>query len=274
MNNLKIRSKLQLLLLLPIAGLLFLASIVSYERYISYIQYEKLNQAVTLSTKITTLVHELQKERGMTAGFIGTNGIKFKDNLPQQRELTDKKRKAFISYLNTLDIQWYGTDYNKLVKKALKQLSQLQEKRKKISSLSILGKDAIAYFTDLNSDFLEIIRATSRYSTTNDMVQQLTSYTNFLLSKERAGIERAIGAITFAADKFLPGMKVKFLKLITEQDTYIDSFEKLTDKNTFNYYKKTLQGNAVDEVARMRKIALSSVTASSFDIDSYYWFAT
>jgi len=30
----------------------------------------------------------------MTAGFIESKGVKFKDNLPSQRKLTDKRKKS------------------------------------------------------------------------------------------------------------------------------------------------------------------------------------
>jgi len=274
MNNLKIATKLQLLLLLPIVGLLFLASIVSYERYTSYVRYEKLGQVVSFSTKITSLVHELQKERGMTAGYIGSKGVKFKDNLPSQRELTNKRKKEFELNLKNLDLNWYGSEFNALVKDALNRLSKIEEKRKQISSLSIGGKEAIGYFTNMNGSFLEVVRGASSFSPNNKMTQQLTSYSNFLLAKERAGVERAVGAVTFAADKFLPGMKLKFNRLISEQDAYIYSFEKLTNKETFEFYKKTLQGKAVDEVIRMRSVALNSKDGKGFGVDSYYWFKT
>ncbi len=274
MNNLKISQKLLLLLMLPIFGLLFLASIITFERFNNFIEFNNLNRAVSFSTKITSLVHEMQKERGMTAGFIGSKGIKFKNKLPSQRNLTNKKIAEFKKYLNSLDVKEYGTDYNNLLNNSLSQLSQLEEIRQKVSSLNIKGKNAISYYTNMNGSFLEVVRMTSSFSSDNKMTQQLTSYTNFLLAKERAGIERAVGAITFGADKFLPGMKLKFNRLISEQDAYIYSFEKLTNKQTFEHYKKLLENKAVEEVVRMRNIALNSVTANNFGIDSYYWFET
>ena len=274
MNNLKVKTKLRLLVLIPILGLLFLATVISFERYNSYIKYDKLNNIVTLSTKITSLVHELQKERGMTAGFIGSQGVKFKNEIPNQRELTNEKRKDFQAFLNTLDINWYGTDFNNLLNESKDRLNQLEEKREQVATLNIGGKEAIAFYTNMNGSFLEVVRASSNFSPNNKMTQQLTSYTNFLLAKERAGVERAVGAVTFAADKFLPGMKLKFNRLISEQDAYIYSFEKLTNKQTFEYYKNTLQGKDVEEVNRMRNVALNAPKGQKFGIDSFYWFKT
>ncbi len=274
MNNLKISHKLQLLLFLPILGLLFLASIISLERYNSFVKYNNLHNIVSLSTKITTLVHEMQKERGMTAGFIGSKGDKFKNKLPKQQELTNSKINDFKNYLNTLKIKEYGSDFNTLLDDSLSKLDKLKSTRERIFSLDIEGKDAITYYTNMNGSFLEVVRIASSFSSNNNMTQQLTSYTNFLLAKERAGVERAIGAVTFAADKFSPGMKLKFNRLISEQDAYIYSFEKLTNKETFDYYKNTLKGKAISEVNRMRKIALTAKNEANFSVDSYYWFET
>lgn len=274
MNTLKISTKLRLLLAIPLIGLLFLASILTYNNYSNYNNYNILNNAVKLSSHISNLVHELQKERGMTAGFLGSKGVKFKDLLPRQRELTNKKIETLKYYLKNMDLHKYEKDYNKLIKKAINSLNKLQTKRELISALNISGKDAISYYTNTNSDFLEIIRSSSKFSPDNKMTRQLTAYINFLLSKERAGIERAVGAISFAADKFSVGMKLKFNKLISEQDAYLDSYEKLANEKNLKFYKEKLQGKVIEEVKRMRNIALVAVNEEKFGIDSYYWFKT
>ena len=205
-----------MLLLLPILGIIILSVKISLDRYNEYIQYNMLNHSVILSNKITTLVHELQKERGMTAGFLGSKGEKFKIELPKQRLLSNKKKEQLHSFMNEINIKDYDKKYQDLVKSAFDKLSKLQSMRSDISSMNITGKTAITYYTNMNSNFLEIVRKSSSFSTNTDMAQQLNSYTNFLLAKERAGIERAIGAVTFSSNKFLEGMRLKFNKLVAE----------------------------------------------------------
>ena len=62
----------------------------------------------------------------------------------------------------------------------------------------------------------------TKLSNSAKVSQELVSYMSFLLSKERAGIERAVGTNTFAKDSFAEGMKAKFYTLIAEQDAYMD----------------------------------------------------
>ena len=94
-----IKSKLMLLLALPLIGLILIStkSIVSDLSYKS--NSETLYIGIELSTRISKLVHELQKERGMTAGFIGSYGKKFVSQLPQQREHTNDKVTELKKYL-------------------------------------------------------------------------------------------------------------------------------------------------------------------------------
>ncbi len=66
---------------------------------------KKLEKVVVFSTKIGALVHETQKERGMTAGFLGSKGKKFKDKLPKQRELTNNRIKELSSFFYKVLIQ-------------------------------------------------------------------------------------------------------------------------------------------------------------------------
>jgi len=59
----------------------------------------KLEKLVNLSTKLSSLVHEMQKERGMTAGYLGSKGSKFASELPKQRKQTDQKLLELKSWL-------------------------------------------------------------------------------------------------------------------------------------------------------------------------------
>ena len=75
--NLNIKHKLLLTVLIPIIGLFILASIEVKQKIGQYNETIAAINAVELSIKASELVHQLQKERGMTAGFLGSKGQKF-----------------------------------------------------------------------------------------------------------------------------------------------------------------------------------------------------
>lgn len=89
--NLSIRNKLLLILLLPVLGLVYFAVAGIVERQRTYAEMQRLEDLAELAGLVSALVHETQKERGMSAGFVGSRGARFAVELPRQREATDQQ---------------------------------------------------------------------------------------------------------------------------------------------------------------------------------------
>ncbi len=235
---------------------------------------KKTKQSVKLAVSISNLVHETQKERGATAGYIGSKGKKFTKRLPAQRVLTDEKLKIFKTTLKKLGTSTLNKEAKSHLNRALAQLAKLQNIRGGVDSLSMGGAKVIGYYTGMHAIFIDLIGAISKDAKTVNEARDLLAWYNFCMSKERAGIERAVMSNTFAGNKFLPGMKEKFTKLVTEQDAYLISFKKSASSKMINFYNKTVSGKFIDEVNRMRQVAFNAKSVGGFGIDSSYWFNT
>ena len=233
---------------------------------------QKVKESAKIASALANLLHETQKERGATAGFIGSNGAKFVTALPNQRKLTDQKIASLLKILKAYHNKYGSPDMHAAMSKNVKNINRIKEIRKKVSALKISTKDAIGYYTGMNSGFLDTIAIIFSFSTNAAETRDLNSFYNFLMSKERAGIERAVLSNSFARNKFLPGMKVKFTKLVTEQEAYMNSFLSTARKEFVDYYKKTVKGKEVEEVNRMRKVAFEAKTIGGFGEDATKWF--
>ncbi len=233
-------------------------------------QLDKLEKITLLSDKISKLVHETQKERGASAVYLGSGGVKFIKELPKQRELTDKRLAEYREYLSQVIDKTLNKELIEDIKYLDTYLNRLNDIRRQIDSLTISAKDAITYFTDMNGAMLDIVPATAKSSTNSELANLLGAYANFLKSKERAGVERAVLSATFASGKFAPGHKKKEITLIAEQNSYLDSFLATAPEHVREYYTQNYKGRAVDEVNRMRNLALEE----KFDTDPVYWFKT
>ena len=272
LTRLSIKQKLILIMLIPLIVVILLAAKLAVDSFSTSRNLQVLDNVVVLSTKIGALVHETQKERGMTAGFIGSKGEKFKTELPAQRTNVDAKLKELNSFLSTFNKDEYGMEFSENLNSGIKKLEALTTTRNGVSNLSLNATLAIAYYTDLNKLMLNVIGTITKLSNSSGVLQQLVSYMNFLLSKERAGIERAVGTNTFAKDSFEPGMKAKFYTLVAEQNAYLDGFLKISNSDIVQFYNTTMTGNSINEVERIRKIALYSDIDSNFGIDANHWF--
>ena len=271
-SKLSIKQKLIAIMLIPLIIVILLAAKLAYDSYRSLENLKSLDKVVILSTKIGALVHETQKERGMTAGFIGSKGVKFKDDLPKQREEVNKQITFLNEFLSDFDKSKYNDDFIKNLNSGLEKLKDLQGVRNSVNSLNIAAPIAIAYYTDTNTLLLNTLGTIVKFSNSPNVTKELGSYMNFLLSKERTGIERAVGTNTFAQNKFTEGLKARFYTLIAEQTAYLDIFSKIASKDIVDFYLKTVVGKDIEEVEKMRKIALFSNIEENFGVEQNYWF--
>ena len=273
MGNMSIKVKMALMVLVPAVIIFVLLGKGSFKSYSLTQELDKIEQATILATKISALVHNTQKERGASAGFIGSKGEKFVTQLPNIRKDTDSTRAEMESFYRGMDFSVYPKEMQDQMNDAMNRISQLKIKRAKVSSLEFDISKAVGYYTPMNSAFLDVIANIAKMSSDKDMGISLNAFANYLYSKERAGIERAVMTGTFARDSFPKGFYAKFVRLMSQQDTYMGRFIFLASSENAAYYKKTLVGNAVDEVDRMRKIGLSNINGG-FGVEPSYWFKT
>ena len=234
----------------------------------------QVNALNTLSQKLSLLIHETQKERGASAGFLGSKGAKFTKILPKQRLLTIEKNKALQAYIKTLNLTSFSSELQQEIAAFRSDMSQIELIRAQVDTLSISVKDEVNYYTNMNTKILNIVALTAKLATSAELVKSLDAYTNFLKSKERAGVERAVLSATFSANKFTEGMFSKFITLMAEQNAYMDSFLSMATESSKQYYIATMDAPSVTAVNQMRAIAKSKVNAGNFGVDSVIWFQT
>lgn len=271
-KNMSIRLKLILQTFVPTATIIILAMILLGGKYSQVNDLQNAEKASKLLSSISLLLHETQKERGMSAGYLGSNGKNFKNELPAQRKLTDNRIQELQTLLDEIDVASIDDKISSTLNTALQDASKISFIRSKITSMSIKTPVAISYYTDMNSKFLNTIVKISTFSSEPEVTKQIVAYLNFLLAKERTGIERAIGTNITATDYFINGSRTKFSNLISAQDSYIQNFKDYSSKETLEFYKKSLDNKAVKEVQKMRKIILSADTVGGFGVDSKHWF--
>jgi len=278
MNFLKyisMKKKLILNIAIPIIIIAIISSILILDHYEKKMAYAKFDKIVQLNVSISKLIHETQKERGITDAYLSSNDTKFKEKLPIQYIDTDKTIEKLILHVSENDMsKLLSTDINNNLNLALAELKKVQHTRTQVTSLNISSKNGISYYRNMNKLFLNFITKTSQLAADTELSFRTISYADFLKSKERSGIERAIGTATFANDRFKDGAKVKLESLITAQDTFMNSFEILASAENITFKNNTLQGNAINEVNRMREILFNNDGTGGFGVDSHYWFET
>ena len=272
LNNISIKVKLFLLFIIPTIVLTFQTLSTVVDEYSAMQEANILSISLNLTTKVTALVHETQKERGATAVYISSNGKKFTQILKTQLIQTDSKLQELESFISQQDLKTLPTLFVQNLQLALTKLHNIQSIRTKVSALNISQKDAISFYSTTNQLFLNSVATLAQSSNNTEIVKQLNSYANFLYAKERAGKERAVGAGAFSRDTISATQRVVFNNLIAEQNSFIESSQILETQEEINFYTRTMQGSAIDDVERMRNIILNSSNIGGFGINPSVWF--
>lgn len=259
--------KIVIMLLIPFVGLLLFSARMVYSQYITYKNSGEILHYTETGNRISAMVHELQKERGMSAGYLGSRGSSFKDELAEQRKETDRR----IQELSEIFDNSRNVYINANKSPILKNLEKVHEIRSRVDELSIEASEAIGYYTNLNRVSLDFIAGIANQSTDANVTERLFNFLFFLKSKEKSGIERAVLSNTFAQDRFGPGMHDKFLSLLTAQNTLMELFFLTTKPEFQEIYTGYQDTEPFREVERMRNIALEKT--ENFGVDSTYWFS-
>ena len=269
-----IRYKLNLILILVSLFSLIVLGLTVQKAYKQKVTIEHAQTLNELSQKLSLLIHETQKERGASAGYLGSKGTKFTEILPKQRLLTNTRNTELETYLESIDLSSFSKELKTEISSFRTDMSRIMQIRTSIDRLGISIKDEVAYYTGMNKKILNIVSLTAKLADTQELVKALDTYTNFLKSKERAGIERAVLSGTFAADKFAPGMFAKWITLVAEQDAFLNSSMAMAEPSVISFYKTTMASRFVTEVNAMRDIAREKATSGNFGVDSVTWFKT
>ena len=123
LSNFAIGQKLLIVVLTPTLLTLALASVIGLERFRTYQLNQQTLLLVELSKLLDNIAHEHAVERGLTAGFLGSNGRLGLDKVQAQRARADAAEQALLAFNagSTEQLRRLGVNIGKI-------LAQLERK--------------------------------------------------------------------------------------------------------------------------------------------------
>ncbi|MFZ5484162.1 MAG: methyl-accepting chemotaxis protein [Pseudomonadota bacterium] len=273
-RHLSIRTKLFLMMTLPFLALTYFAVTGIIEKLAMGQDMTRLERLVGVGVRIANVAHELQKERGMSAGYLGSQGTKFTSELPGQRAESDRVIALLDTGLADFDVGDYDASLGKGLAEVRTRLGGLKRMRERVSTLTVTTPEAVAYYSGSIGAMLAVTGQLATLSQDGGIAARASAYANLLQAKERAGIERAMLTNAFAADRFEGDGFSRFLVNSARQDTYLTVFDRFADADTREFRDQKLADPAVAEVERMKSVAIEKAALGGFGIDAGLWFKT
>lgn len=246
-------------------------SIVTLTKAIQAIQYlsesELVESKAIISASILDVVHEVQKERGLTAGYIGANGDAFSKELSSQQKSVDTAISALSETTERLNLD---QKTQQELAQFINSWQKLSSTRLAVNNLSMSLAQALSFYTSINQSGLSTVANLSELSTDKTIGFNLAAVYHFSNAKEFSGIERAILANVFAKDEMGAALQVRHTRLLASQDISLNSALKLANGHVERAFETAINNKQFTQVNVYREKV--SERTSGFNTDSIEWF--
>ncbi|GKV95832.1 nitrate- and nitrite sensing domain-containing protein [Pectobacterium aroidearum] len=271
LHHISIRSKFILALLPPILALLWFSFSGVMERRGTENEMIRMAKLITLARDAGEFAHQLQRERGMSAGYFGSQGKKFGSELTTQRQDTDRAQQQFQQTAANLSDSELGNDVSGEIGKIAQRMQQIGEYRRNIDSLSISVTQALGYYSDSVNYLLNIVGDMTHLVSDGSIAQRLAAYYSLLNVKEQAGLERAVLSNTFSANSFAAGMFERLNQMVGKGEAYTTAYNMFANTDLRKAFEQALNNPSAQNALQMRNKAIAS-PGGNFGIDASQWF--
>jgi len=272
MSNLTIRWRLLALVSFMLSVISVMGILFVLDTHAKVVNADRVSGMVQFSTVVGSVVHELQKERGTSAVFLGSKGEKFSAELRDQRGASDK---VLSNYSLAVTGIKDSADQNLLqqMAKTSDALSKLPPLRQQVDALAVDGPTAAGPYTQAISGLLREIEGISASAADPEIAKEAAAYINFLHGKERAGQERAAGGGAFASGKFDGPALRRLSGLSGAQDAFFASFAMTAPEAILAKFRANEAETGADLV-KLRQVAVDSIASGTVgDVTGPMWFA-
>ena len=235
-------------------------------------QMNTIGQLTTLARSAGDVVHQLQRERGMSAGFIGARGQQFRDELTAQRKLTDEALTTLNQVLANTDKDLLQGNIAATLQVFHQSIRSLDSTRTAISGLSVDSPTASQFYTQTIAGVLNFVGGMGHLSTSGSMVNELAAYYSLLNLKEQAGVERALLSNIFSVDRFGDGQFRMFSDVVGKQEAWLTAARRFSTAAQAAELEKALQSAEATRALELRNLAFDKSAGGGFGVNPTDWF--
>lgn len=235
-------------------------------------QMDTIGQLTTLARSTGDVVHQLQRERGMSAGFIGARGQQFRDEILVQRKLTDDALVKLNQALARTDTNLIQGNIAATLKMFKDNIQSLDATRNAISALNIEASKSTQFYTQTISGLLSFVGGIGQLSASGPMVNELAAFYSLLNLKEQAGIERALLTNVFSVDRFSDGQFRMLSDVVGKQEAWLTATRRFSSEAQAGELDKALASAEVTRALELRTIALNKAQEGGFGVKPTDWF--
>ncbi|HRQ57269.1 MAG TPA: EAL domain-containing protein [Azoarcus taiwanensis] len=202
------------------------------------------------------LIHELQRERGLSSGLIAARGVQFAPELQAQYVRTDRAtarlRTATPAILDSAPFMSVA------VEQILSQLKELDALRSHVFSRDVPVDRVRVDYTALISPLFDHLFVTTSVGGSDWAFRGQMAFLFFLQAKEMAGQERALLTAMMSAGDYSHARLSDFHRIKSAERLLDEKFRQFADGEIIKHYDNALSAPFVREIQQMRQLVLAA----------------
>jgi len=266
-----IRGKLVVSTGLPMLLALAFAAVVSVGQGRSLIGARRLERLLSLISATSGVVHELQAERGMSAGYAASGGTKFADVIVTQRSRVDNARHEFSQSLAAIDVP----ELVSLGSTLERAIDTVTSTRPLLDAHSIAAPKVLARYSVGIGALIDAISLYGRQVDDIGASAALRNVEAVARAKEWAGRERGTLNAVFSAGKFDSlGVYRAWATTVAGQVSEIATIRRSSSTLATRLLDSLAALPATDALETFRKAANSAGIGTPLSVQPQDWFNT
>ena len=216
----------------------------------------RMEQSTTLLAAVSSAVHEIQKERGLSATAAAKTDTGIAAKRKTQLEVADRAIKG-MENAATAVISDMPPDLMERWRRAISAMESLQRLRSQVDAGGAETVRVVVGYTDVINKLVEFEEATAVLAVRPDVARAMTALASLTRAKEAAGQERANGAAAIAVGTLSPAAHKRLLELNGAQSERVAAFSAGASPEQRQMLDTALSDPALTEYARLRDMLIA-----------------
>jgi hypothetical protein len=271
-RNMQIRSKLIAVLVIPLVALTVLAALGIAANVSRGVQADRVNDQTAFAISLSTLVHELQRERDRSAGWVGSGRDAGYGGVVSQRVAVNEALATFRRDVESLGDE--GSAFRQRVDAAVDSLNQLDQQRGRIENdPGTTVQRTLDYYSGVIGNLLAVNLEIATQTDDRDLIRNVGTFVSLARLKEATSLERGRLYAVASRGQFGPGDFRQLAPIVGAQEAWHSQFDATATPEQRAFLDRTLRDSPdIARVDELRTKVLTGDPSAPVDLDAEQWF--
>jgi len=274
LDRLSIRSKIAVILILPVLACTVLGALRVSSRISTSRQADRVTKLTEFSLRGTNVAHELGHERGLAGRFLDAPANPASAQaLKEQQTASDRAIDAYRGSIDELDAMSLTAPARETLSSALGHLDGLANLRHDIGERSISAPGANDLYSATVADLVNANRELSGRIADPELAQAVGAFVSVSRIKELAALERELVSGVLARGGFGAGQYRSFTSTLATRNVLLSEFQATATPSERDVFVESVVGPEVQRAKELQAEVVATDGNGRVAIDPNEWWA-